>query len=222
MLDKISNLVSLDSETLSKWDDAIVLSLGACVGNLLEPTSFDELIAHSLFLKFDITDQKKAGRLAMHDTKEWWRSDKSNEEARKVSLYPNPELDLTMERGIEILTDWINALPGDKSQYMFADRNLFDFRKLQHMIEVTLNKPGQEPWDYHNLMDFSTMFKSWGFDRYVGIYPSKIPPRFNFCYHNPVHDAALDWLRMQHAGVKLGLIEFEVETKFNGLYYEKI
>lgn len=217
---KSTVLCSLDSETLTRWDDAIILSVAAVTEDITVPWSFQELVDRAWFAKLDATEQSKAGRKADTHTKSWWGQ--QSEEAKRMSLYPSPD-DLQMEqlyRSLDThLEDKPKELGVERKEIEYADRNLFDFRKLQHMFEVTMGK--EVLWNYHNLRDFTTMLESLGDKRYGRIYPNDIPPRFGFIYHDPRHDAALDWLRVQDIMVRLGFIELPKNYQFNGLFYEK-
>lgn len=211
-----NQLVTLDTETLSKWSDAVVLSIGVTGGDITIPTTFNELIESGSFIKLDAKDQSILGRKTSPDTVDWWR--KQSQENKIASFYPC-ENDIKISQLKGILIKKFEELCGTGNR-VYADRNLFDFSKLQHMFEETLKT--EIPWDYHNLFDFATMFKSWGVGCYASIFPNDIPPRFGFIYHDPLHDAALDWLRTQHALVKIGVLDFGEEYKFNGLFYEKL
>jgi hypothetical protein len=211
-----NNLISLDTETLSKWSDAVVLSIGVTGGDITIPTTFEQLLERGSFIKLDSREQKRLGRITSADTVAWWKT--QNKENIIKSFLPSDN-DILITTLKELLAQKFVDLCGEGNR-VYADRNLFDFSKLQHMFEETLKT--EIPWDYHNLNDFSTMFKSWGVGRYATIFPNDIPPRFGFMYHDPLHDAALDWLRTQHALVKIGVLDFGDSYRFNGLFYEKI
>lgn len=211
-----NQLISLDTETLGRWDDAIVLSIGATGGDVTKPVSFEELVDNGFFMKLDAKEQKRLGRATCQTTLDWWR--KQSAEITKMSMLPSANDESVMDIRGKLLAFFEKY--GDPKDLFMADRNLFDFRKLQHIIEINCNQV--EPWDYHNLGDFSSMFKAWGAGRYGGINANDIAPRFGFQYHNPVHDAALDWLRTQHTLVRIGVIEMPDTHRFNGLYYEAV
>lgn len=209
-----NQLISLDTETLGRWDYSIVLSIGAVGGDVTKPVSFEELVRNGFFMKLDAKEQKRLGRKTCATTVEWWRNQKTH--IQEMSLLPSGyDESVTVIR--DKLLEFFKKF-GEPSDLFMADRNLFDFRKLQHIIEEDCKQV--EPWDYHNLGDFSSMFKAWGAGRYGGINANDIAPRHGFQYHNPVHDAALDWLRTQHTLVRIGVVTMPENTRFNGLYYE--
>lgn len=210
-------LISLDSETLSRWDDAVMLSFSMVGAPIDQAISFEQLCNEALFVKLDAKEQKDVYKHRTDKkTIDWWRNNPSVE-AKNKSLKPT-DVDCSVKLIPLMMKEWMDKMGFDFKTAEYADRNLFDWNKLQYIFETDLQM--DVPWNYHNQLDFSSVFKAWGMDRYAGIYPNDIPARFKFVYHNPVHDAALDWLRMQHAMVKLGIIEFPDNYIFNGLFYE--
>ncbi len=197
------DLVVGDCETLSRWSDSVILSAAFVGGDIRKKTSFKELCETALFMKFEATEQRALGRKAERITLDWWGSPKVCEEARIQSLYADPARDISIREFSERFTSWLRVerLIEPKTAYMM-DRNLFDFSKLQHMVEVTLG--GDQPWDYHNVMDVTSYLRAWGLGRYGTVDKNSIE---GFVYHDPIHDSALDWLRIQDGAVKLGIIE---------------
>lgn len=204
---KSTMLAVADNETLCRWHTAIILSTAFTIADLTKAYTLAELVNdRTFFMKFDATEQRKAGRTVCEHTIAWWKSDKVTEEARKASLHPNPELDQPMSAFRPAFMAWCHERGISAHGIDFCDRNLFDLSKLQHMMEVTLGAYGSEPWDYHNISDVVSTLKAWGADRYAGINARELE---GMVYHDPRYDAALDWLRWQKTAWTLGLLEVE-------------
>lgn len=194
-----SNILAVaDSETLGRWDDAVVLSWATTIADLTKRYTLQQLVEeHTLFIKLNVEEQIRLGRMKEAQTVEWWLGKaKRNpcDEARRVSLYPTPE-----DRSIFTLADDIRVgchrLGIDPRAVDWCDRNLFDLRKAQHIIEITCKQDSNEPWDYHKTFDVVSWLKGVGqMDRYAGIKAWELE---GMVYHDPRYDAALDWLRIQ-------------------------
>lgn len=200
----------MDTETLGRYDDAVVLSVAATIADLTKSYTFDELVAdRTFFIKLNVKEQAEAGRKVEKGTLEWWKDtskwNSPTEEARKVSLYPAKDgSEISMYKLAETIMMACHRMGVTPKSIDWCDRNLFDLKKVQHMIEITCNQYGAEPWDYHNIFDIVSWLKGVGqMDRYAGVNPKDIP---TMVYHDPRHDAALDWLRIQKTMIeKLGL-----------------
>ncbi|CAL9959663.1 exonuclease [Vibrio phage D528] len=231
MLNQITSnwmLGVMDSETLDRWDDAVVLSVATTIADLRQPLTFTQLVnEHTHFMKFDAKEQRVAGRkFNPKIMDEFWKNDKKTcEIARRVSLYPDPTREYKMGDFRDSFLRFCNERGVNAKDMAICDRNLFDLRKMQHIIEVTLGEYGSEPWHYHNIFNITDVFLAHGFDRYMGINPYELQkdPMFEgmFIYHDPSNDAALDWLRFQKFLVEIGLLEVAGDPKayHNGLYY---
>lgn len=189
----------MDSETLGRYDDAIVLSVATTVADLRKRFSLLELVNnHTIFVKLDAKDQFERGRVKDPGTVAWWMDKKKvGDEARAVSLYPKPD-DVKIDRLSELLVTGCHKLGYDPRSFDWCDRNMFDLRKCQHIMEITCGQYGSEPWHYHNTWDIVSWLKGVGVDRYAGIDARNYP---GMVYHDPRHDAALDWLRIQNVYV---------------------
>lgn len=203
----LGNMVGVgDCETLCKYSDAIVLSFGFTVADITKPLTFKELIEyHTFFFKFKTQEQLNAGRKSSSDTLSWWKSDKVSDEARKVSLMPY-DTDRSMTEFADALKMWCHERGVNLRDIDVCDRNLFDFSKLAHMQDITLNDHKNTPWHYHNVFDVTSVLKAYGAGRYGGIDVNDIE---GFCYHDPRHDSALDWLRLQKNAHEAGAITVE-------------
>lgn len=188
----------LDTETLARYDDAIVLSVGLVVADINREYTFDELVAkQSLFFRLDAVEQARRGRKREARTIEWWKSDKSvSDAAREKSFYSKPDTVFTRLEDIgKVMSNFCRELGVEPRGIMWFDRNAFDFKKLQHIIEIECGQVDQEPWHYHNTTEIVSFLRGCGVtDRYAGVRPSDYP---QMVYHDPVHDSVLDFLRIQ-------------------------
>jgi len=190
----------LDTETLARYDDAIVLSVGLVVADLSKNYTFDQLAQEqSLFFRLDPMDQAKRGRVREKRTIDWWREDKSvTDAAREKSFTVRPETEfLSLDKIADTMSIFCRSLGVEPRSVMWFDRNAFDFKKLQHIIEITCGQQDREPWHYHHTTEIVSFFRGCGInDRYAGVKPSDYP---QMVYHDPVHDSVLDFLRLQKA-----------------------
>lgn len=206
LLENCYDIVVGDTETLGRWDDAIVLSVAMTYGDLREPLTLQQLIEErTFFMKFDVREQIQLGRKVEMSTKEWWNSEKVTEEAKKMSYYPDPSRDQSIRLFRTEYESWAHQLGFEPVSTIHTDRNLFDFRKLQHIIEVTLGEK-HHPWSYHDVEDITTRLKAYCGDRYGNM---DIRKMVNVVYHDPRYDAAVDWLRLQSVAVQIGLLEID-------------
>lgn len=210
---KSNYLAVADSETLGRWDDAVVLSFAVIIADLTKRYTLQQLVnERSVFIKLNIEEQIKRGRKKEKNVIDWWfgRDGKKNapcEIAKKVSLYPDAEREIELDQFATELKIGCHKLGIDPRSVDWCDRNLFDLRKAQHIMEVTCGQYSSEPWDYHGVFDIVSWLRGVGVeDRYAGMKPWEIE---GFIYHDPIHDAALDFLRVQwvlenHLGLKVG------------------
>lgn len=202
-------LAVMDSETLGRWDDAIVLSVAVTIADLTKAYTFQQLVdERTFFIKLDASEQRRLGRQTDKSTMDWWQGVNTkhgpSEEAKAVSLRPSAD-----DRSVFTLADDIRVgchrLGIDPTKVDWCDRNLFDLRKVQHIIEVTCGQYGSEPWDYHHTFDVVSWLKGVGqTDRYAGVKSWELE---GMLYHDPRHDAALDWLRIQKTMVDFMALE---------------
>ena len=194
-----SNMLAVaDSETLGRWDDAIMLSWAHTVADLTKRYTLQQLVEErTIFIKLNASEQLGLGRVKEPGTVDWWLGKgKRNpcDEARKVSLYPTAE-DTSIYDLADNIRRGCHRLGVDPRAVDWCDRNLFDLRKAQHIIEITCKQDSNEPWDYHKTFDIVSWLKGVGQqDRYAGIKAWELE---GMVYHDPRYDAALDWLRIQ-------------------------
>lgn len=194
-----SNLLAVaDSETLGRWDDAVMLSWAHTIADLTKRYTLQQLVdERTVFIKLNVEEQLKLGRKKEATTVEWWfGKEKRNpcDIARAVSLFPKPD-DISIFQLRDEILKGCHRLGVDPRSVDWCDRNLFDLRKAQHIMEVTCEQYGSEPWDYHSTFDIVSWLKGVGQqDRYAGIKAWELE---GMVYHDPRYDAALDWLRIQ-------------------------
>jgi hypothetical protein len=144
-------------------------------------------VQNGLYLKFDLKEQLDRGRKASTRVVKWWYE--QSVEARKV-LIPNPA-DISLYGVGDQIQEFFKSKGIDIKKVDWYDRNCFDLSKLQYLFEEDLNQ--DVIWNYHNTFDVATAFRFLGFDRYAGVRVSDFPGAI---YHNALHDAAVDHMRI--------------------------
>lgn len=178
----------LDLETLGSTDDAVILSLGLTISRYDDKhKTFDELVKEGLCLKFGIKEQMARGRRTQKRVIEWW----SKQDAEAKSVLRVLPTDISLYSLPTHLEAHLNSLGLKAKDIDWYDRKSFDLSKLQYLYEEELG--GDIPWKPTQEFEVSTAFRMLGFDRYAGIQVKDIP---GATYHNALHDAAVDHLRM--------------------------
>lgn len=98
-----------DIETAGVESTCVVLSAAIVYFDYetdLNKTTYDELIERTLFVKFDVEEQVKAGRTVDKSTMEWWKN--QSDSAKKMSLVADPTRDIPVRDGIEALRKYIS------------------------------------------------------------------------------------------------------------------
>jgi len=199
------NVAIIDLETLSLYDDAIILSLGMVVANLNTKTTFKGLLDKSLFVKFDALEQKRLGRAATADTIQWWTE--QEESVKILSYYPDKQRDVSIKTMSDVMLDYISGLGIDPQKIWVWSRSVgFEKNKINH-VQDTLNL--KQVFNYKKYLDIVTGMHLTGTDRYAGISPNDFQ---EMVYHHPTHDCVLDFLRLQKAMSDIGMIELESEN----------
>ncbi|ACV50225.1 dexA exonuclease A [Delftia phage PhiW-14] len=188
----MNRIAMIDTETLGKWDNAVVLSVGVCMvpmEELFKPHDFTYFKQNSQTWKLSIDDQIALGRKTESGALDFW--DKQPPEAQAI-LKPHYE-DLKLADFADEFTKWI----GNKWELMLLQRNGFDMVKLQHMFEVSLGRGPYPPWKYDEVFGVETFlrFNSKEQSRYGALDP-KTFSHPDFVYHDAASDAALDLYRM--------------------------
>lgn len=194
--------VFIDTETLGRYDNAIILSIGLTMGSYAPPNpdrigEFKRLVDTGLYIKLDVKSQRQAGRTHCEQTLDWWKS--QGPEAQRV-LLPSPG-DQTLEQMHVHISRWLESHGENFKSIDLWERNNFDLSKLAHAYENDL-KMTKVPWDYKQRFDIVQWAAAYGMDRYQGIRPEDIP---GMVYHNALHDSALDQIRLSKMFAEAGL-----------------
>ncbi len=196
----MSSMVAvIDTETLGRYDAAVILSIGLVIADLDVDYTLMELVEnHSHMIRLDAIHQlKNLGREKEDHIVEWWASDpKVSDEARKASFLVDKDTVFVAPEDVAAnLSVYCRSRGVEPRAIKWFDRNSFDFTKVQHLIEKSCGQKDGEPWHYHHTIDIVSFFCGCGVtDRYAGIKAWEVD---GMIYHHPVHDAALDWLRLQ-------------------------
>jgi len=190
----------VDLETAGTWNDSVIFSLGLSFGEYtMEEKPFDQLVTDGLYVKFAALPQyREMGRTMDKDTMAWWAS---QGESAKAVIRPSPE-DIAIERLPEIFDEFFVSKGVRFKDCDVYDRRSFDMTKLEHLYKVSLGRTGLS-WNYMNEFEVSTALRFMGKDRYASIKPSDIK---GMIYHNALHDAVLDHVRLQKTMIEIGMI----------------
>jgi hypothetical protein len=191
---KMSNSIIFDFETLSTDRyNCVVVSLAALKFSEDNFTSengysFDELVESAKLIKFNVQDQvKNHNRVIDKKTLEWWNE--QGTEAKK-QLIPSDQ-----DQSITELYDFFVSTIADMTfkSKVYTRGNNFDPIIFENIMDQ-LHKP--HPYSFWQLRDTRSIIEglSWG----SGLKNSFMPEGCdNFIHHDPVHDIALDVMRMQ-------------------------
>lgn len=98
----------LDIETLGIESTSVILSIGMLHVIDNTPTTYEQLLANSIFLKLSATDQiKNYARTIDRGTIDWWA--KQGDLPRKISFDRNAFEDIPVLEAIETLCRWIDS-----------------------------------------------------------------------------------------------------------------
>lgn len=100
-----------DIETLGTRSDAVVVSAAFLAFDFNERKTFDEYVNEAFYIKFDIAEQKKAGRKIDPDTLAWWK--KQDDVVRK-ELMPSAN-DVSMAEGSNLIIQYLISKGIDKN-----------------------------------------------------------------------------------------------------------
>ena len=189
----MNKLVSVDFETAGLFDDAVCLSFGLTMSDYdNKDITFDELVKDGLYIEFDYKEQLTLGRKTQKSVMEWWK-EKTTPAARDAAWGMNRKRLSIREFPMQLMT-YLAERSVNPKEIDIYDRNCFDASKMQHIMEETLGE--KVFWNYQNRYEFATALRFLGSDRYGGIAPDAIP---GMIHHHPLHDAALDHLRILKA-----------------------
>lgn len=193
----------LDLETMSKWSDCVILSVGITIGEYkIEGNGIEDfpmMMADSLYLKFDVREQvEKLGRKYTRDVMDWWNG---QEAEAKAVLKPSKE-DISLLELNNRIQKYLDERGLCWGNLDIWDRRGFDWPKIQHVYEVNLGF-AKAPYPYQNQCDIVQFAKAYGMDPYLGIRASDVP---GMVYHNAAADAVLDRIRLIKMFKELGVV----------------
>lgn len=189
----MSECVIYDFETLSQ-DQRRGVVISFAILNFSEsryinnPYTYEELLDSTKYIKFDVEDQvQNYKRLISKDTLQWWTE--QGPEAKK-QLKPSDS-----DVSIYTLHDWILANVDCKNiKKSFTRGNTFDPIILQYIMTQTGKV---DPFHWGTVRDTRSMIEgmSFGMDLKNSFMPNDLKDKF--VKHNPIHDIAMDVMRMQ-------------------------
>ncbi|CAB4127286.1 exonuclease [uncultured Caudovirales phage] len=188
-----------DIETLSVESTAVILSYAIVHFDPNDKPTYQQLLDNTLFIKIDaksqVTDLK---RTVSKEVMEWW--DKQPAHAKKVSLIPDPIIDVSPLSAYNILQAYVNKYPNINNQTFWA-RGSMD----QVCIESFCKSLDKEPVSsYNNWRDVRTAV-----DLLYGStngYCDIDHPEFSrdmVIKHTPYHDVCLDVMMLIYGKEKV-------------------
>ena len=188
-----------DIETLGTESTSIVLSAAITYfdfSDAIEDRSTENLVSEynryvmtSCFVKFDISEQTRLGRVITSGTTEWWA--KQSDLAKRISFYEKID-DVSVAEGIAKINSYINA-HGGPNQIVWA-RGSLD----QMCWDSLCRSAGQEPlvkynmWrDVRTAIDLLASESKGGYAMIPGF-----DPDLHVVKHIPQNDCALDIMEL--------------------------
>jgi hypothetical protein len=185
-----NNCLIYDFETLGKTPaNSVVVCLALLPFSesryTTDPYTYNELLRSARLIKFNVAEQvNKYGRLIDKDTLKWWSE--QSKEAQQL-LKPSDQ-DIPLEELHDILLSF------GKPKKIYTRGNTFDPPFLESIL-AAVNKT--DPFEWWNIRDSRSMIEGLSFGS--GLKHGFIPPELKevFIPHNPIHDIAIDIMRMQ-------------------------
>src|SRR5210317_1768223 len=175
-----------DVETLDTESTTVILSAALCYFDLSKKPSFEQMVEDSVFVKFDVDEQKEMGRTMSRDTMKWWSEQTSF--ARKKSFTPSSE-DIYAQLGIEILHRYVEKHDPERKCQFWARGSLeqMSIDSLARQLKMDVIAPYWAWRDVRTAVDGLCGSNN----GYTDVdYPGFL--RDNVIKHDPVHDCALD------------------------------
>jgi hypothetical protein len=194
--------VSADLETLGKWSDSVILSLGLTFGHYdkEKAETFQDFKDKGLYIEFDVEEQVKMGRVIYSDVLDWWAGNAPCKEAKEVLRFDTPKV--SIRELPNLVKSYYKENGLDPMKMDVYDRTGFDWTKIQHLCEVSLDNAPLF-WSYQDVIEITTALKFLGYDRYGNVRPDEFP---GLIYHHAMDDAALDAYRIQKCLIEVGVI----------------
>ena len=190
----LDDCVIFDFETLSQNpQNGAVLSMAMLnftahrFTTLGEPYTYEELLANTHYIKFDIKDQVKSwGRKIEKGTVEWWG--KQSKEAQDA-IKPLPT-----DRSIADLYNFFVVKRATNIDKVYSRRNTFDPVFMSSLMKSTGNP---EPYNWWQIRDTVSYIDglSHGIDLKDNFIPEGLESKF--VAHDPRHDITMDVMRIQ-------------------------
>ena len=185
-----------DVETLDTESTTVILSAALCYFDPTKQPSFEDLVENSVFVKFNVAEQREMGRTMSRDTMSWWKN--QTQHSKEKSLIPSED-DVSVKLGIEILHRYVEKHDPEQ-QCQFWARGSLD----QMCIDSLSRQEG---------MDVIAPYWAWrdvrtAIDCLCGSnngYTDVDFPGFlrdNVLKHDPVHDCALDVMMLIYGKAK--------------------
>lgn len=176
------------SLAMLKYDEDRFLSI--------EPYTFQELVNSAYDVKFDIIDQvKNYGRIIEKSTLEWWQE--QPKELRNRVLEPSDK-DISISELFDVFVKFIGY---DKIDLSYTRGNTFDPVITFHLLKITnpsvKSKLHDQLHHWSTVRDVRTFIATmaYGVELSTTFIPDGLESEFEA--HNPIHDIAMDVMRMQ-------------------------
>lgn len=201
-MSKQKGIVSLDLETLSSYDDTVILSVGLAFHPKSKIKSVDDIVSTNI--KLDAKDQiVNYHRHMDKETSDWWK--KQSPAAKEVLIPKETDIKLIdlKSKIDEFLTK--NNIDGFGSTWM--DARVFDIPKIQYLYTRTFKEEwgGYLPFNKFDCMDYYTAFMILTGKRDCGIPDNTL----DGIKHNSEYDARLDLYRYLTTLDEYGIFEGE-------------
>jgi len=182
-----------DVETLDTESTTVILSAALCYFDVTKKPSFEQLVEDSVFVKFNVNEQRDGmNRTMSKDTLQWWSE--QSDHARKKSFTPSEE-DVPARLGIEILHRYVEQ-HDPKQQCQFWARGSLDqmcIDSLARSLGMDVIAPYWAWRDVRTAVDClcgtSNGYADVDFEGFN---------RYNVVKHDPVHDCALDAMMLMY------------------------
>jgi hypothetical protein len=190
----MNNAIIYDYETLSSNpQDGVVLSLAALAFDetryVSKPYTYEELLGAAQYIKFNVEEQVRVyGRKIQKETVEWWSI---QDKAAQHCLAPSAD-----DRSISELPTFLRNLATDPKSIkrVYTRGNTFDPIFTESILKVLRQL---DPYHWGTVRDTRSMIEglSWGTNLDNGFMVDGLKDKF--VKHDPIHDIAMDVMRMQ-------------------------